>query len=164
MPVPSIRIRSINPGRPNRNGEFVLYWSIAYRRSNWNFALDRAIEWCQELDRPLLVFEPLRAGYRWASDRLHHFVIQGMADNARRYAGTPTTYYPYLEPEPGVGRGLLEHLASKACVVISDDYPAFFLPNMTAAAARPSLRTVRTRRLQRVAAAAGSRSCFLPGA
>ena len=37
------------------------------------------------LDRPLLVFEPLRAGYQWASDRLHRFVIEGMGDNERAF-------------------------------------------------------------------------------
>ena len=34
-----------------------------------------------ELRRPLLVFEPLRCDYRWASDRLHRFVLDGMAAN-----------------------------------------------------------------------------------
>ena len=39
-------------------------------------------------------------------------------------------YYPYLERKPGDGKGLLEELAASACVVVADDYPAFFLPRM----------------------------------
>ena len=44
-------------------------------------------------------------------------------------------YYPYLEPEQGGGKGLLKELAGRACVVVSDDFPAFFLPRMIDAAA-----------------------------
>ena len=47
-----------------------------------------------ELARPLVVFEPLRVGYPWASDRLHAFVLQGMADNARAFARTPAALLP----------------------------------------------------------------------
>ena len=126
--VPAIRVRPAGLDPVNRDGEYVLYWMIANRRTRSNFSLDRAVDWCRELDRPLLVFEPLRAGYRWASDRLHHFVIQGMATNASQLADQPAFYYPYLEPEPGAGKGLLKKLAAKACVVVSDDYPAFFCP------------------------------------
>lgn len=45
-------------------GAYVLYWMIAARRSTWNFALDHAIARAKELGRPLVVFEPLRIGYR----------------------------------------------------------------------------------------------------
>jgi len=107
---------------------------IAARRSTWSFALDHAIARAAELGRPLLVLEPLRAGYRWASDRLHAFVLQGMADNARAFAAAGITYLPYVEPEPGAGRGLLAALARRACLVVTDEQPGFFLPHMVAAA------------------------------
>lgn len=132
---PELRLRLANDRPVNRDGQYVLYWMIAFRRPRWNFSLDRAVAWARELDRPLVVLEALRCGYRWASDRLHAFVIQGMADNARACARRPVHYYPYLEPEPGAGRGLLAALAAKACVVVSDDFPCFFLPHMLAAAA-----------------------------
>lgn len=41
----------------------------------------------------------------------------------------------YLEPEPDAGKGLLHELGNRACVVVTDDFPAFFLPRMTASAA-----------------------------
>lgn len=128
------RIRTVNqaPVRPDR--EFVLYWMIAARRSTWNFALDRAIELARELDKPLVVFEALEADYPWASDRLHAFVIDGMADNAKAFAKSPITYFPYVEPKPGAGSGLLLSLASSACTVVTDEFPSFFLPRIVAAA------------------------------
>lgn len=109
---------------------------IAARRTRFNFGLQRAAEWASELDKPLVVFEALRAGYRWASDRLHAFVIQGMADNAADLSDGPATYLSYLERKPGDGRGLLAELAKRAAVVISDDCPCFFLPRMLESARR----------------------------
>jgi deoxyribodipyrimidine photo-lyase len=115
-------------------GAYVLYWMIAARRSAHSFALDHAIARAVELGRPLLVFEPLRAGYPWASDRHHAFILQGMADNARAFAAAKVTYLPYVEPAPGEGAGLLAALARRACLVVTDEQPGFFLPRMVAAA------------------------------
>ena len=109
---------------------------IAARRPSSNFALDRAIEWARELGQPLVIFEPLRIDYPWASDRLHRFVIDGMADNAKIFAKVPALYYPYVEPTPGSARGLLSALASSASVVVTDDFPCSFLPRMVESAAR----------------------------
>jgi deoxyribodipyrimidine photo-lyase len=108
---------------------------VAARRGRFNFALSRAVELARELRRPVVILEALRVGYPWASDRLHAFVLEGMADNQRHFARTSAHYYPYLEPEPGAGSGLLEALAARACAVISDDFPGFFLPRMLASAA-----------------------------
>jgi deoxyribodipyrimidine photo-lyase len=135
-PVPEIRITVGNDAPPREGGAFVLYWMNAQRRVRWNFALQRAVQWAVELEKPLVVFEALRTGYRWASDRLHQFVLDGMAENARRLRGTKASYYGYVEDREGAGSGLLEALAGRACVVVTDDYPAFFLPRMVAAAAR----------------------------
>ncbi len=134
-PVPAVRIRAANdaPIRPER--ACVLYWMVATRRARWNFALQRAVELAQELDRSLIVFDPLRAGYPWASDRFHAFVLQGMADNARAFARAGVRYLPYVEPEAGESRGLLEALAGRAAAIVTDDAPVFFLPRMIAAAA-----------------------------
>jgi deoxyribodipyrimidine photo-lyase len=100
---------------------------IAARRTAASYALDRALALTAELARPLVVLEPLRAGYQWASERLHAFVLQGMADNAAAFAAAGVTYLPYVEPEPGRGRGLLEALAARGIVGgcdLSADYPA----------------------------------------
>jgi deoxyribodipyrimidine photo-lyase len=107
---------------------------IASRRTTWNYALQRAVDHAAELGKPLVVFEALRVGYRWASDRFHRFIIDGMADNARRLKNHNVLYYPYLEPGPDKDKGLLSALAERACVIITDDFPAFFLPRMIASA------------------------------
>jgi deoxyribodipyrimidine photo-lyase len=134
--VPALRVRALNDAPVERDGRYVLYWMIAARRTSWSFALDRAVERARALARPLVVLEALRAGYPWASERLHAFVLQGMADNQRRLAATRALYHPYVEPTDGAGRGLLEALAARACLVVTDEFPCFFLPRMVAAAAR----------------------------
>jgi deoxyribodipyrimidine photo-lyase len=133
--VPAIRIRDWNGGAV-RPAKYVLYWMIATRRASHNFALDRAIEHCRETGKPLVIFEALRCGYEWASDRMHRFVIDGMADNAAACERAGVAYFPYVEPKPGDGHGLLEALERDACVVVTDEYPCFFLPHMVAAAAK----------------------------
>lgn len=135
LKVPTIRIDLLRDEPPNPKGQYVLYWMIAHRRLSYNFALERACWWAQELSLPLIILEPLRCDYTWASDRLHRFVLDGMDDHARALQDTAITYYPYVEPSKGAGRGLLEALASRASVVITDEYPAFFLPRMVKAAA-----------------------------
>lgn len=134
--VPTERIRNANEAPPRPEREFVLYWMTASRRIDHNHAMDRAVEWAHQLGRPVLVFEALRCGYPFASDRIHAFVMEGMRDNQARLAGTPVGYFPYVEPAAGAGKGLLAALGSRACVVVTDDFPAFMLPRMTAAAAR----------------------------
>ncbi len=130
MPIPSLRINHANAVPENPNGDYVLYWMIASRRLQWNFALDHAIDRAKQLGKPLLIFEPLRTRYRWASDRIHRFVIEGMRDQANLLSKHDIGYYPYVEPVPGQGTPLLHQLAKKACAVISDEFPCFFLPQM----------------------------------
>ncbi len=118
------------------DGQYILYWMIAARRTRFNFSLDRAAAWSRELGRPLVVLEPLRVDYPYASDRLHRFVIDGMAANQAAFVGSEVLYYPYVEPEAGCGKGLVDRLSRDACVVVTDDYPCFFLPEVVAAAGR----------------------------
>lgn len=108
---------------------------IAYRRLGWNFALDRAIELAGEFKRPLVILEALRCDYPWASDRIHRFVVDGMVEHARVLADSAVFYFPYIEPKPGSGKGFLASLAKRACAVVTDDFPEFFLPHMIESAA-----------------------------
>jgi len=130
--IPVLRL-SVLSDRPSKvEGEFVVYWMTAARRTRWNFAIQRAVGWARELKRPLVIFEILSAGGRWDSDRHHSFVLQGMKENAQQLANAPALYYPYVEPQAGECRRLFESVCSRACVVVTDDYP---IP-------LPSVRTV----------------------
>lgn len=128
--VPAGRLRRLNQQQLNPDGSYLLYWMTAFRRPFYNFALQRAVEMAQELKMPLLIFEALRCDYPYASDRLHKFILQGMADNAAHFRTTTAYYFPYVESSQGAGKGLLEALTKKAGMVIADDHPGFFFPRM----------------------------------
>jgi deoxyribodipyrimidine photo-lyase len=134
--VPALRVRLANDAPVDGAGRHVLYWMIAARRTRRSFALERAAEWARALGKPLVVLEALRAGHAHANDRLHAFVADGMAENAARLAAAGAVAHPYVEPAPGQGSGLLAALAERAAVVVTDEYPTYFLPRMVAAAAR----------------------------
>lgn len=144
MPVVATRIRIANDVPTDSRRDAVVYWMIGARRASWSFALDRAVELAIEMDKPLLVLEPLRVDYPWASERFHAFVIEGMRDNAAAFARAGVGYHPYVEGAPGEGKGLLEALARRAAVVVTDEALGFFQPRMIAAAAR-KLATLGTR-------------------
>src|SRR5262245_14813827 len=133
--VPELRVRAVNDRPVRAAGDYVVYWMTAARRTSFNFGLQRAVEWARRLDRPLVVLEALRAGYPWASDRLHRFALDGMAENRRRLKRSAAHSRCYVETPPGEGRGLLAELGGRACVIVSDEYPCFFLPRMLDAAA-----------------------------
>ena len=118
-----------------RERAFVLYWMTAARRARFNPALERAVELARELGRPLAILEALRVGYPYASDRLHAFVMQGMAENARaaRRARAPPRLRRARAGRGGGGSS--RRSPGRACAVVTDDFPTFFVPRMLAAAA-----------------------------
>jgi deoxyribodipyrimidine photo-lyase len=130
------RIREINGQPIHGSGKYVLYWMTSARRLGWNFALQRAVDYAVTFKKPLIVFEPLRVDYPHANDRLHRFILDGMAVNRRRAARSRALYFPYVEPSRDHAKGLLETLAADACVVVTDWYPAYFLPRMIRAAGK----------------------------
>jgi len=133
--VPSARVNIANKAPVDRAGRFVLYWMTASRRASWSFALDRAVDWAKELNKPLVVLETLRSGCRWASRRHHRFVLDGMADNAAAFDRAGVRYYPFVERAPAESRPLVAALADHACVVVGDDFPTIEMVAETRAAA-----------------------------
>jgi len=136
MQTPAVRIRDLNKRPLRRDGKFVVYWMTAYRRLSSNFALQRAAELAQAIQKPLLIVEALRLDYPWASRRLHAFVLQGMRDNRDQAARYSHSYLPFVETHVGQGSGMMDWLASQAAVIVTDDFPCFFLPGMINAVAR----------------------------
>ena len=128
--VPADRIVCLNQHVPRESGSYVLYWMTAYRRLSSNYALQHAVEWAGRLNKPLLILEALEADYPWSSPRFHHFIWQGMLNNGQVAQLAKTAYYPYIEPEPAAGKGLVRTLATEACLLVTDDYPCFFLPKL----------------------------------
>jgi deoxyribodipyrimidine photo-lyase len=128
--VPNLRVRTFNSLPLRSDQPWVLYWVTAFRRTRYNFALQYARDRATELQKPLVILEALQLGYRWASERFHGFVIDGMVDNQAACRRSNALYYPYVEPFRGAASGLIEALARSACLVVTDDFPCFFHPRM----------------------------------
>ena len=121
--IPESRLRILKSD--SNPGKCVVYWMISARRSEWNHGLEHAINLSNERDLPLVVVEPLAIAHRWANDRSHTFVIQGMMSNKNAFAESPITYIPYVETKPGEARGLLEKWMEYADVMVIDDFPVY---------------------------------------
>lgn len=125
--INSYRKFARNEHEPNKDGDYVLYWMQINRRFQYNYALDYAIAWANKLGKPLLIYEGLSIEYPWACDRFHSFIMQGMKENLDFAHSKKINYFSFVEPEIGAGKGLFYNLASKACAVISDEYPVFII-------------------------------------
>lgn len=134
--VPTDRVSLLNDAEPAAQRSFVLYWMVASRRVTYNFGLQRAVDWAVELGKPLVVLETLCSGRRWAADRHHAFVMQGMAANARALSTAAVSYYPFVEHEPGSVPDLVGELANNASVVVTDQFPCSFVPQLVTETAR----------------------------
>lgn len=121
--IPDSRLRIYNSD--SEPGSCIVYWMISARRSEWNHGLEHAINLSQEKNLPLVVVEPLAIAHRWANDRSHTFVIQGMMSNKIAFEDSPITYIPYVETKPNEARGLLEKWMEYADVMIIDDFPVY---------------------------------------
>src|SRR5210317_774013 len=132
--VPNNRITVLKNVEPNLDKEYVLYWMINFKRASYNFALERAVEIANELSKPLLIFEPLILDYPMSSVRFHKFFLEGMKDVSENIEKTNAYYYPYIEETPRASDELLAQLVEKAAAVVTDDYPTYFVPQMTAKA------------------------------
>src|SRR5215471_8119784 len=126
--VPAERVGVCNDGVVNGAGKYILYWMTASRRRQWNFGLQRAVQWAVELRKPLLVVEALNCRYRWANARIHAAILQGMLNNMRDFEKSEAVYYPFVERFASHGKGMIKTLAERSAVVVTDDFPAFDLP------------------------------------
>ncbi len=96
------------------------------KKGFYNHGLEHAINLAKVRKLPLVVIEPLAIGHRWANDRIHTFVIQGMLANRKLFEGSNVTYIPYVETKPNEAKGLLAKWMEYADALIIDEYPVYF--------------------------------------
>lgn len=135
-PLNPLRLFAENDAPLRPDGRYVLYWMVGARRTRHSHALEHAVYRAAKLSLPLLVLEALRVDYPHASPRLHSFVLDGMVDNRQAFKKAGIPYYPYVEPKPGAGSGLVASLAEHAAVIVSDRVPSSFVPRMVSRTAQ----------------------------
>ncbi|MCS7138596.1 MAG: deoxyribodipyrimidine photo-lyase, partial [Crenarchaeota archaeon] len=63
-----------------RNGRYVLYWMQASHRTEYNHALEYAIEKANRLNRPLIVFFGIADRFPEANERSYWFMFEGLLE------------------------------------------------------------------------------------
>ncbi|MFZ5445195.1 MAG: FAD-dependent oxidoreductase [Myxococcota bacterium] len=122
MLPPSLAAR-LEPNAPApRDGAFVVYWMRVAVRATENPALDVALTAARALNKPVFVYHAVSERYRYASDRLHTFILEGARDVQRALAERGIGYAFHLE-RAGAREPVLRQLAKQAALVVTDFMP-----------------------------------------
>jgi len=124
----SQRVSQLNDCYDNQQGRYVLYWMQMFKRVDDNDALNFAIQQANERDLPLVVYEGLKFYYPWANDRIHTFILEGVAEKRVEFNRLGIRYVFYLQRDEGDPRDTVAGLASDAALLVTDDYPCFIIP------------------------------------
>lgn len=113
----------INGKRHNPEGEYVLYWMQSTHRLEENWALRAAVRAANKVNRPLVVHQGLDPTYPYAADRHHTFILQGARDTAREAERRGLHYQFVLRERRDDDRRVVDRLAARAYLVITDLFP-----------------------------------------
>jgi deoxyribodipyrimidine photo-lyase len=129
------------PARPG--GEYVLYWMQATHRFDENWALRFATIQADKLGLPLVVHQGLDPTYPHANDRIHSFILHNAAELAERATSMGLSYRFVLRHDRRENARIVDGLASRAAMVVTDLYPTAGIAERNArVAARLDVRMV----------------------
>jgi photolyase PhrII len=131
------RAARVNEMRLVPDGEMVLYVMQSTQRIHENWALRYATIEADRLNRPLLIIHELDVDYEHASDRMHTFALEGIRDVARDAELAGYTFRFVMRRRKGEPSRVIQRLASRACLAVTDAYP-------TGGAAAATARLART--------------------
>jgi len=122
----------MNDKRTQPEGEFVLYWMQSTHRFEENWALRFAILEADRLNRPLIIHQGLDPTYEHANDRIHTFIVANAVELARRADETGLHYHFHLRRRRDDDRRVVDRLAARSCLVVTDLYPTAGIAERTA--------------------------------
>ena len=104
-----------------------------FKRTTHNHALKFAIEQANERNLPLVVYEALKFYYPWANDRIHTFILEGVAEKREAFAKLGIKYVFYLQKDKQSPKQTVKKIAKDAALIVTDDFPCFIIPDHNAA-------------------------------
>lgn len=110
-------------GHDRNDGDYVLYWMQSARRIEQNLALEHAITIANEARLPVVIYDTLRPDYPEANDRIHTFVLQSVAGQYAAAAARGLRYHFFLPRATDEADAAIALLASRARVVVTDEFP-----------------------------------------
>ncbi len=127
-----LRTRRVN-ARPERSaGEFVLYWMQSTHRFEDNWALRQATREANRLGLPVLIHQGLDPTYEHANDRIHAFILHNARELSMRAAELGWHYQFVLRRRRNDDRRVVDRLAARAALVVTDDFPTAGVAERTA--------------------------------
>ena len=123
MSLPPHLAERVEPKAPSpRAGRYVVYWTRIAARATENPALDVALTMAKSLGVPCFVYHALSERYRYASDRIHTFILEGARDLQRDLKARGIGSVFHLQRASDRRPHLLE-LAKDAALVVTDFMP-----------------------------------------
>jgi photolyase PhrII len=123
MVLPPHLAERVEPNAPSpRAGRSVIWWARIAARATENPALDVALTMAKVLGVPCFVYHALSERYRYASDRIHTFALEGARDLQRDLKARGIGAVFHLQRSSDRRPHLLE-LAKDAALVVSDFMP-----------------------------------------
>ncbi|MEP7382680.1 MAG: deoxyribodipyrimidine photo-lyase [Gemmatimonadota bacterium] len=119
----SLRGIRVNEKRTQPEGEYILYWMQSTHRLEENWALRFAIIEADRLNKPLIIHQGLDPTYEHANDRIHSFILHNARELALRAASMGLHYQFVLRHRRDDDRRVLDRLASRAALVVTDRFP-----------------------------------------
>lgn len=132
----SERVQLLNDESPNNDGKYILYWMQMFKRTEYNHALNFAIEQANERRLPLVVYEGLKFYYPWASDRIHTFILEGVEEKRKEFEKRGIKYIFYLQKDENSPKDTVAKIAKAAVLLVTDDFPCFIIPDHNKAIVR----------------------------
>jgi len=139
----SLRGTRVNDKRTQPEGDYVLYWMQSTHRVEENWALRFAVLEADRLNKPLVIHQGLDPTYEHANDRIHHFVLHNAREMARCAHDRGYHYHFVLRRRRDDDRRVVDRLAARAALVVTDRFPTCGIAERTQRfAARTNCRVV----------------------
>jgi deoxyribodipyrimidine photo-lyase len=119
----SQRAVALNEKRLQPDGDYVLYWMQSTQRFEDNWALRHATLEADRVGKPLLIHHGIDPTYPHASARFHTFMMQGAQELAARARQLGLTYRFALRRRCDDDRRVVDRLARRAALVVTDCFP-----------------------------------------
>ncbi len=128
----ALRAVTANEVRTQPDGEYVLYWMQSSHRFEENWALRQAILHADRLGKPLLVHQGLDPTYEHANDRIHTVILENARALHARADQLGFRYQFVLRRKRDDDRRVVDRLAARAALVVTDRFPTAGIAERTA--------------------------------
>jgi len=109
------RLKELN-NKPVARKKYVVYWMQQAQRSEYNHALEYAVDQANKLNKPVVVLFGITDNFPEANERHYYFMLEGLKETARSLAARGMQ----MIVQHGSPEIIATKLAHDACLVITD--------------------------------------------